>query len=132
EVLKATLVPIEIQEPGGEDAPERGSSGALVKVAAIRQLQLTPGETDALRGSGGVESARHTAVSNATFDTIATFEQSLVPALQPEIRTVGQVPMAELLAFTDLLVERRRAALDSLREAREPAPTDEIGREVVR
>src|SRR5690606_22010743 len=78
------------------------------------------------------ESARHTAVSNATFDTIATFEQSLVPALQPEIRTVGQVPMAELLAFTDLLVERRRAALDSLREAREPAPTDEIGREVVR
>ncbi|WP_280215861.1 LysM peptidoglycan-binding domain-containing protein [Nocardia cyriacigeorgica] len=131
EVLKATLVPIEIHDPGGEDTPERGSSGALVKAAAIRQLQLTPGETEALRRSGAAESARYGAVADTTFDTIATFEQTLVPALQPEISAVAPVPMAELLAFTDLLVERRREALDSLRQAREQAPTEEIGREVV-
>jgi hypothetical protein len=128
EVLKGTLVPVEVgAASGGQDAaPADEGTGGLSKFVALRQLALEPGDTERIRerlaapelsDQGG--DAPH--VSPSTLDLLAAFEEPLVPALQPDIAAASSVSAADLAtvaqALVDLRAERLRSAQAQERES---------------
>jgi hypothetical protein len=132
EVLKGTLVPVEVRAAsGGQDAPPSDQgTGGLVKFVAIRQLALEPGDVERIRErltaaeapDQGGETPR---VSTATLDLLAAFEDPLVPTLQPNMAAVAGVSTAELEAVAATLVDLRA---EGLRWAQERESDLDVGR----
>ncbi|MCX5209372.1 hypothetical protein OG689_08765 [Kitasatospora sp. NBC_00240] len=132
EVLKGTLVPVDVTPPestGGSDrAPAGGPAGGLVKYVAVRQLALSHGDgervADRLRAAPGGPPKAGTPVSARTFEVLAAFEDPLVPALEPDIATVATIPAAELEAFAGALAEVRTDLLRQAQDGPSAAGTD--------
>lgn len=100
EVLKGTLVPL------GHRA-QLPEANALITYGAVRQLALTPGETDAVhRSLARTEQGDHP-LSDATVQALRAFEQPAIPALQPQMSSVAAVPPAELTRFMQALINLR-------------------------
>jgi hypothetical protein len=118
-VLKGTLVPLSIRRA------DRDNQG-LLKFGAVRQLALTPGDVDRVREHldgirGDVGSQRERPVSTATLHFLRSFEAPLVPALRPGIADVAAVPTAELIAFSQALVDMRTRQAQAL-DRGDPSP----------
>jgi len=100
-VMKGTLVPL---EPFAQETDPH----APVKYGTVRQLALSPGDTDAVRdylvnaGRGRGEDVEQ--ISNSTLDVLRSFESPLISALEPGIAAVAAVPVAELASFANALV----------------------------
>ena len=111
-VLKGTLVPLAVRR-------EDRSNPGLLKFAAVRQLALTAGDADRVREHlDGIRDAPalqgERPVSNATFDLLRSFEAPLVPALRPGIADAAAVPTAQLIAFSQALVDMRTREVQAL------------------
>ncbi|NYI04563.1 hypothetical protein [Allostreptomyces psammosilenae] len=126
EIAKGTLVPVEVAPAQGTDA----GSGGLAKYVAIRQLALTPGETERVRERLGApgralrgEYAQR--ISAETLDLLAAFEEPLVPALVPDIAAAAEVPSSELKTFAGELTDMRS---ELLRKAQETRSERDVGR----
>ena len=105
EVLKGTLVPLRLSLR----AIERHG---LVKFGAARQLGVTPGETEAvvehMDAARAVSRQRSPLpLSAQTLDLFRSFERALVPGLRPGLASVAAVPLTELAAFAEALVQVR-------------------------
>ena len=115
EVLKGTLVPLELPERLTE------SPHGLVKLGIIRQLALRPGESDAVeRALSGREHPerpgrerpdpppeRREAIPRAAIELLREFEDPLLGSLAPDARRVAHLPTAELHAFIAGLIQVR-------------------------
>jgi hypothetical protein len=135
QVFKGTLVPLKIPPPPPPSPPSQGSqprTGALVKVVAIRQFALTPGDADAVSGrltpAKGAASGHQSRISPSTIALLQRFEQSLTPAMEPDIAAAAELPAGELQAFADALIELR---IEQLRRVQETRETEVIGYSVV-
>ncbi|MEU4577483.1 hypothetical protein [Nonomuraea sp. NPDC023979] len=116
EVLKGTLVPVRV------DVPQDEPGGGLVKLGAVRQLALAPGEAEEVRRRLGAHDAVN--VSAGAFDLLGAFARPLVPSLRPDPEALARIPARQLAAFAETLVELRA---ERLREAEERRSPDEAG-----
>ncbi|MGW4407797.1 hypothetical protein ACWEJ6_27485 [Nonomuraea sp. NPDC004702] len=122
EVLKGTLVPLRV--PSAHDDPQDGAGGGIVKLGAVRQLALAPGDTDAVRDRLRAGNAQE-GVSGEAFDLLRRFEEQPVAALRPDPAALARVPAAELALFAGTLVELRA---ERLREAEGAGAREAAGR----
>ncbi|MEV8631965.1 hypothetical protein AB0395_09940 [Streptosporangium sp. NPDC051023] len=91
-------------------ATDGGLGGGIIKLGAIRQLALQPGDTDDVRdrlqdAERQYEEATH--VSPETLDLLRAFEDPIVPALRPDGTGISQIPVRELMRFAEALIEKR-------------------------
>nr|WP_311132197.1 hypothetical protein [Nonomuraea gerenzanensis]SBO91717.1 hypothetical protein BN4615_P1231 [Nonomuraea gerenzanensis] len=119
EVLKGTLVPVRVSAPG--DA----GSGAMVKRGALRQLELSSGDVDAVLGrlQQGAESAQAAGsapgLSATTIEVLRGVEsagpagaaeaagrRAATEAARLSEADVARLPAAELARFAETLVLR--------------------------
>ncbi|MFC5828279.1 hypothetical protein [Nonomuraea insulae] len=115
EVLKGTLVPVEVSLPSEE------GGGGIVKLGALRQLALTPGDVDAVLGRLAQASAGEAAdaeLSAETLDVLRAFEEALVPSQRPEVPAIARIPVGELVLFARYLIEMRSERLRGAGRAR--------------
>ncbi|GII86211.1 hypothetical protein Ssi03_42010 [Sphaerisporangium siamense] len=111
EILKGTLVPVQVTAAAGEPG------GGIAKSGAIRQLALNAGDTAEVRDRLRDAEAR---VSEATFELLQAFEEPAVPALRPGLAAISRVPAGELAAFAEALLGRRAERLNAVDAARDP------------
>lgn len=122
EVLKGTLVPLQVS------ASSDAGGGGIVKLGAVRQLALSPGDTDQVRdhlqAADRLYDGDTALVSPAAFDVLKGFEERLVPSLRPGRTSLSQVPAGELSRFAEALIEVRT---EQLKEAGRTRSQDTIG-----
>jgi hypothetical protein len=117
QILKGTLVPLKASASAGE-------VHGVLKYGAVRQLSLSPGDTDSVRehlGSIAGRAAKNERnvqrVSAASLDLFRSFERPIIPALRPGISAVAAVPAAELAAFANALVQVRAQQVRAAQES---------------
>jgi hypothetical protein len=119
EVLKGTLVSVRVAASGG---------GGIVKLGAVRQLGLSPGDTDEIRdhlqAADRLYDGDTARVSATTFDVLRAYEESPVPALRPDATSIARIPADELTLIAEALIEMRA---ERLRRAEATRSSDAIG-----
>ncbi|MEW9556337.1 hypothetical protein [Nonomuraea sp. NPDC050783] len=117
EILKGTLVPVQVPAVGDEPA------GGIVKLGTIRQLVLGPGDTDAVRdrlADAERQDEGAAPVSTGTLELLKTFEDPRVPALRPDLTAISRIPAHELAAFAEALIDERTEHMKRVETADAP------------
>ncbi|MBC6463225.1 hypothetical protein HKK72_36125 [Actinomadura sp. HBU206391] len=126
-MAKATLVQLELPPPA--------SGQVMIKSGFVRQLDLRPGEVDAVRGrlraEGTAARAQGTVVPDSLLELLASFERPALLSPPPPPGDFADVSVAALHAFGQAVVDLRRQGAERLDEVRaegvRAVPSAEVG-----
>lgn len=118
-VLKGTLVRLKVPS-----SPKDGHG--LAKYGLVRQLAITSGDTDLVREHLDIASLNNRdwesrQVSASTLELFRSFEQPIVPALQPNMSAVAAVSFDELATFANALVQVRASQVRTAQQSEFPS-----------
>jgi hypothetical protein len=104
-ILKATHTPLKL-----EKSEEAKLSRALDKASYVRSLQLPAGEVDLVHRKAVASGA--SSVPEPVWGILKRFEPQLLAVLEPKPSVLADIPIEQLLAFGQAVIDHRKSLLD--------------------